>query len=278
MNNHETIGLIIDFRLNYGGNMFLSNPGLNLLFNENVWTIGFDQRNDTSNHLGMGPAASPSVYVIHGDPGSYYDKPIAVLTGPGAVSSGDQVALRMKFHPETRIFGKSTTAAFNAPTNLDLGNANYSCRYAVADAYLDSIPGHYLTHDEFTVDEEVWHNPDDASAGIDAVAWAAMRWIDPTVSLGEILSDNSNIITMLSNYPNPCRESTKITYNISNRQHVKLSVYNLWGEMISVLADQQQRAGRHIISYNTSGIPPGIYYYNLQTGKDSRTGKMIVIK
>ncbi len=178
MFNHTTSGLIIDFRMNYGGNMFLSNPGLELLFNTTVPTVCFARRSDPYDHLAMTKCPDPSFYYIEGDPSTYYDRPIAVLTGPGAVSSGDQVALRMKFHPQAKIFGKSTSAAFNGPTFLDLGDSDWRSVYAAADAYLLSAPYHYLTHDEFVVDDEVWLTRDDVAQGIDTVVEAAIDWIN----------------------------------------------------------------------------------------------------
>src|SRR4029078_12266891 len=66
--------------------------------------------------------APPSDCVIdnEGDTRSY-NKPIAILDGPGAVSSGDDVALYMSYHPHARTFGKTTNTAFDSPTVLGLG-------------------------------------------------------------------------------------------------------------------------------------------------------------
>jgi hypothetical protein len=64
---HETDGLIIDFRLNRGGNMFLSDAGLGMLFDRPVATIGWAERADPSDHLKMRHvqgSSSPNVYVI----------------------------------------------------------------------------------------------------------------------------------------------------------------------------------------------------------------------
>jgi hypothetical protein len=158
--------------------MFLSNDGLALLFNTTVPTICFARRSSPGDHLAMKVYTDPSYYYIEGDPSNYYDNPIAVLTGPGAFSSGDQVALRMKFHPRARFFGKSTSAAFNGPTSVDLGNSDWYLKYATADAYLLSDPGHYLTHDELVVDEPVWLTRDDVAQGIDTVVEAAIDWIN----------------------------------------------------------------------------------------------------
>ena len=182
--NWETDGMIVDFRTNYGGNMFLSDPGLAVIFNTDVMTIGFAQRCNPTDHDAMCPSTPPSVYVINGNPATYYDKPIAVLVGPGAISSGDQVALRFKFHPAARLFGKSTATAFNAPEDVTLFTG-WTSRFAKYDAYLVSDPTNYLTHDEFDVDCAVWLEPDDVAQGVDTVVETAKRWILGTQSDGD---------------------------------------------------------------------------------------------
>lgn len=191
--NQNTTGLIIDFRTNFGGNMFLSTPALEVLFNTTVETVGFACRSDPNDHLAMEVCYPPSSYSIYGDSSTYYDKPIAVLTGPGAVSSGDQVALRMQFHPRVKIFGKPTSAAFNGPTELNLGNSDWNSVYARADAFLVSNPGHYLTHDEFVVDEEVWLTQDDVANGYDTVVETAINWITLTTPVELTYFTGTNI-------------------------------------------------------------------------------------
>ena len=222
MFDHQTTGMIIDFRTNYGGNMFLSDKALSLLFNSIDSTIGFVERSDLNDHFAMRPSPEgpPEAYVICGDPSTYYDMPIAVLTGPGAISSGDQVALRMKFHPMARIFGKSTAAAFNAPVNLDLGNANWYSQYAVADAYLISNPNNYLTHDEFKVDENVWLTPDDVAQGHDTVVESAIKWINTAIQNRIFAYD----FAVDHKYAVPGVDIVGITAHVQNRIHHKLSV------------------------------------------------------
>jgi peptidase S41-like protein len=180
LTQHQTTGLIFDFRTNYGGNMGLAYPALELLFGEEVSTIGFVDRCSPTDHLGLCPSPNgpPSAYVIHGQAPANYDRPIAVLVGPGALSSGDQVAHLFSFHPRARFFGKSTATAFNGPASIGLGIGGWISRFAVADAYRVNAPDDYLTHDEFHVDEPVWLEPDDVVRGIDTVAEAAIRWIN----------------------------------------------------------------------------------------------------
>ena len=178
LTQYRTTGLIFDFRTNYGGNMFLSFDGLRLLFGEDVPTIAFATRCDPFDHLRMcpDPAGPASAYVIHGIAAADYDRPIAVLVGPGAVSSGDQVANLFRFHPRARFFGRSTSTAFNAPV-FGSGPSPLTWAVAHADAYRLSAPQDYLTHDELPVDDPVWLEPDDVAHGLDTVAEAAIRWI-----------------------------------------------------------------------------------------------------
>jgi len=179
--DRQTDGLIVDFRFNLGGNMFLSDPALGMLFDQPVPTVGFDRRARPDNHFKMTLASPPDYFVIDMFDGVYdprsYDRPIAVLTGPGAVSSGDQVALRMTYHPRVRTFGKSTATAFNSPQRPALDPDWYTA-FAFADAYRVNDPKNHLTHDEFVVDEPVWLTPADAAAGRDTVVAAALRWIN----------------------------------------------------------------------------------------------------
>jgi hypothetical protein len=175
----STDGLVIDFRFNIGGNLFLSNPALALLFDEPTVTIGFDERASSGGHSSMSPAAEPTLYVIPGAGYTLarrYEKPIAVLTGPGAVSSGDQVALRMTYHPRVRLFGKGTAAAFNAPIRPNY-HPNWYVAIAAADAYRVDAPHEYLTHDEVRVDDPIWLTAEDVASGRDTVVEAALAWI-----------------------------------------------------------------------------------------------------
>lgn len=286
MINHLTTGLIIDFRMNYGGNMFLSTPALEVLFNTTVETIGFACRSNPNDHLAMQVCAAPSYYTIHGDPSTYYDKPIAVLTGPGAKSSGDQVALRLKFHPRAKIFGKCTTTAFNSPTILNLGNSDWYCYYADADAFLVSNPGHYLTHDEFVVDEEVWLTPDDVAQGYDTVVETAIAWIDSQVTNipKPVTAEVPASYQLGQSYPNPFNPSTTITYQVPRQSDVRIEIYNTLGQQIRMLLNDRKEPGAYEAVWdgrNDSGaqVGSGVYLYRMVVEGDFvQTRKMILLK
>ncbi len=178
MHHHETTGLVVDFRLNYGGYMLEAHAGYSLLFNERVSAVSFDLRGSPDDHFDMVPHPTYNAgrFTIPGDPSTFYDKPIAVLFGPGSVSNGDWESLRMGFHPMVRTFGKPTNGAFTLSDNPVLGDDWYFTK-GTGSGYL--VDGHhYLAHTGVQPDQRVWLDRDDVAEGRDTVVEAAIRWIE----------------------------------------------------------------------------------------------------
>jgi hypothetical protein len=80
------------------------------------------------------------------------------------------------------------------------------------------------------------------------------------------------------NYPNPFNPSTNIKYSVPENSFVKLSVYNLVGEEVSVLVNETVDAGFYDIAFNATNLPSGTYFYRLQTGNIVQTKKMVLMK
>jgi hypothetical protein len=276
----RTDGLIIDFRTNYGGDMFLSDLGLNLLFDTTTETIGIATRCDRSNREALCFYGFPSVYNIWGSPPGY-QKPIAVLTGPGAASSGDQVALRMHFHRRARIFGKPTSTTFNSPVMSSLDNPDWFFAYAQADAYLLSSRADpiYLTHVGFPVDYSTWHTPSAVAHGRDNVVDAACAWISssPTAAARE-LPRAAQKFYLEQNYPNPFNPRTRIQFSVPSSAFVTLKVFNTLGAEIVTLVSKRFSSGTYEIDWNAKGFPSGLYFYRLQAGPFIGTKKLILLK
>lgn len=258
MNDYDTDGLIIDFRMNYGGNMFLSGPALDLLFANVTSSIDFASRCGPD-HLDMCALNIGNTYNIGQGPNGY-EKPIALLTGPGAISSGDQVALRVKFHPNTRTFGKSTSTAFNAPNNIDFTDLDWTGRYAESDAYLLSAPGDYLTHNEFEVDEEVWLTPESVANGEDDVVNAAIEWINSLtpVSSEEVIDKNELVV-----YPNPADDFIQIQFSDATNQEFEINIYDRSGRLV---IHQMTTSGADI---SVGHLPKGVYVMKTVVGGEA---------
>jgi len=80
------------------------------------------------------------------------------------------------------------------------------------------------------------------------------------------------------NYPNPFNPSTLIKYSISENGFVKLSVYNLVGEEVTVLVNKEVDAGFYEIEFDATTLPSGIYFYRIQAGSFVETKKMVLLR
>lgn len=80
------------------------------------------------------------------------------------------------------------------------------------------------------------------------------------------------------NYPNPFNPSTFISYSLPKTEKVKLEIFNILGERISLLVDQVQQKGSYKVKFVPNNLSNGIYFYRLTSGKFSETKKMILLK
>ncbi|MFB0515921.1 MAG: T9SS type A sorting domain-containing protein [Candidatus Neomarinimicrobiota bacterium] len=82
----------------------------------------------------------------------------------------------------------------------------------------------------------------------------------------------------LTNYPNPFNPVTRIDYTVSRPGYVLLTVFSLTGQEIATLVDKRQQAGRYHIYFQASGLPSGVYFYQLRVGDAVITKKMTILK
>lgn len=80
------------------------------------------------------------------------------------------------------------------------------------------------------------------------------------------------------NYPNPFNPTTSIQYSIGSRQFVSIKVFNVLGNEVATLVNENKEAGSYKVEFNASDLPSGIYYYKLSAGNYSDVKKMMLIK
>jgi hypothetical protein len=80
------------------------------------------------------------------------------------------------------------------------------------------------------------------------------------------------------NYPNPFNPVTKISYTVSQKLPVRLTVTNILGEEVAVLVNEVREAGTYEQSFSAAGMPSGVYFYTLKAGDFVSSRKMIVLK
>lgn len=94
----------------------------------------------------------------------------------------------------------------------------------------------------------------------------------------EQLTLTANDFTLAQNYPNPFNPATKIQYSIPQRSDVTLKVYDVLGNEIAILVNEEKERGVYSVNFDASGLASGIYFYKLQAGSFVETKKMILLR
>ena len=84
--------------------------------------------------------------------------------------------------------------------------------------------------------------------------------------------------SLSQNYPNPFNPSTKINFSLAKASYVRLDVYNVLGQHVETLIDQNMKAGEHEYNFNASRLSSGVYLYKINAGNYIQTRKLILLK
>ena len=89
--------------------------------------------------------------------------------------------------------------------------------------------------------------------------------------------------SLAQNTPNPFNPVTLIRYQLSDREHVTLSVYDASGQLVRTLVDEVRPVGKNEVTWdgrNAAGtsVGSGVYFYRLDAGKFSESRKMVLLK
>jgi gluconolactonase len=79
-------------------------------------------------------------------------------------------------------------------------------------------------------------------------------------------------------YPNPCNPGTVIKFHLPLTENVTLSVFDVIGHQVAMLASGMLAAGDHARHWDTSGVSSGVYFYRLSTGSYTSTKKLVVLR
>jgi hypothetical protein len=90
-------------------------------------------------------------------------------------------------------------------------------------------------------------------------------------------------LNLKQNYPNPFNPETTIEFALENTTNVKLEVYNLKGQKIATLVDENLASGQHSIVWqgkddHNNSVGCGVYFYKLTTANGTATRKMLLLK
>src|SRR6056297_675746 len=108
---------------------------------------------------------------------------------------------------------------------------------------------------------------------------------EPVELFGEVATSAEEITNGLpvafelnQNYPNPFNPTTQIDFALPEASDVRLEIFNVIGQRVSILVNEQRTAGYHNVMFDASSLASGVYFYRIQAGSFVKTQKMMLVK
>lgn len=209
---------------------------------------------------------SMNAVCLSGDPEGFFGTGLITTTDAGENWS----------YNELPFFGLSFSIGFR--TELDAWSAS-------GFQFLHSTDGGATWATESTPNETIIYALDfinDQTGYAVGDSGVVLKFVPPPASVDDASSKITNFV-LEQNYPNPFNPTTKIKYAISQEvrgkmRDVSLKVYDLLGNKVATLVDEEKPAGNYEIDFDGSNLPGGIYFYQLKAGGYSQTKKMVLLK
>ena len=138
-----------------------------------------------------------------------------------------------------------------------------------------------------TTNVVLWNNSNDQYFSLHTSTIPTIVQLDPnnwilhsTTILG-IDNEQAEVPTefkLEQNYPNPFNPSTNIKFQIPNSAFVNLKVYDILGNEVATLVNEEKSTGSYEVNFNAKGLSSGIYFYTINAGSFVETKKMLLMK
>lgn len=99
-----------------------------------------------------------------------------------------------------------------------------------------------------------------------------------TLPVKEEVNDIPEKFRLFQNYPNPFNPVTYIRFQIPERSNIKLTIYNILGEQIKTLLDEEKDRGSYEVTFDAGNLSSGIYFCRMQAGNYVSVIKMLLVK
>lgn len=105
-----------------------------------------------------------------------------------------------------------------------------------------------------------------------------LNWFPEMVGVSEQSSVVPSNFELKQNFPNPFNPATEIIYSVPKRSYITLKVYNLLGQEVTTLVNEEQNPGTYKVLFNAKDLASGVYLYVLNSDNYSLTKKMVLLK
>lgn len=152
------------------------------------------------------------------------------------------------------------------PLFLESGNYPFALSYdsPCLDAGTPDTTGFYLPVNDIIGNPRIWNG---------RIDMGAFEWNNVGVEEFRV----SDSVLRVNCYPNPTNGVSRFAFRVSRSTHVTLKIYDLHGRGVAVVLDEALPAGEHVVHYDLSELPEGMYFVRLIAGDQVATGKLIKI-
>jgi len=131
-----------------------------------------------------------------------------------------------------------------------------------------------------TKDGGIFEAEPDSGSGISGTINLSYASLTQIVNATPVENENNfpEDFVLFQNYPNPFNPVTLIKYNVPYPTNVSIKVFDVLGNEIALLVNENKSAGGYEVTFNASNLSSGIYFYKLITGNVTQSKKMILMK
>jgi len=94
----------------------------------------------------------------------------------------------------------------------------------------------------------------------------------------DIKSEDLHNNYMFSTYPNPFNPIITISFSISTLDMGTFTVYDIMGKHLETFTNTSLKLGNHILNWNASKYPSGVYLIRMDSGEFTKTKKVVLVK
>ncbi|MEX0685046.1 MAG: T9SS type A sorting domain-containing protein [Balneolales bacterium] len=112
----------------------------------------------------------------------------------------------------------------------------------------------------------------------DPITLTSLRRTDECKDTSIDPDQQPHVFRLNQNYPNPFNPTTNISYQIPSETHVTLDVFDVLGQKVATLVNEQKNAGQYEVNFDAAKLASGTYIYRLKAGERTQTQTMMLIK
>jgi hypothetical protein len=244
-----------------------------MAYSDATGRTGRTRKTSTTGCSCHGSAASGVIVTITGPDTVFVNQSasftLTISGGPASGSGCDIAAKTGTLSPvSTTLKLSGTELTHKANTLMTSGSVTFQFSYLYATGpTIDTLYANGVSS-----------NSSNTSSG-DQWNWAANKRV--VVLTPTSVTDEKNIpnnFILNQNYPNPFNPATNIKFSVANDGFVSLKVFNLNGQEVATLVNEQKSPGEYSSTWYASSLPSGVYYYRLQAGTFTSVKKLLLLK